>query len=251
MVTPLDEFMLGMWGADNGTMQVAVVPLAADGRFRSVKDPAIFDAVLRTVPSFAVWLDALEPFTPVYPMAGLHNTLRRLVVDGAPVITGLHAVGDSVCTTNPTLSRGMTLALATAADVTDALAKEDDAVQRALFVDRLVAEHVVPYYDDQVVIDCARLAVLRHQVFGTPLPDAPPSDDSCVAYWQLRSASRFDPTALRAFWEVQGMVRLPGDVYGDPVAVAATRATLGRLGEDARPEQPTRAELEAVLSRSA
>jgi type II secretory pathway pseudopilin PulG len=38
-------------------------------------------------------------------MAGLHNTLRRLVVDGTPVATGLHAIGDSVCTTNPTLGR--------------------------------------------------------------------------------------------------------------------------------------------------
>ena len=44
-------------------------------------------------------------------MPGLHNTLRRLVAGGAPVITGLHAVGDSVCTTNPTLGRGLSLAL--------------------------------------------------------------------------------------------------------------------------------------------
>jgi hypothetical protein len=247
MVIPLDEFMLGLWGADNGAMQVAISPLAADARFRSVKDPAIFDAVLRTVPSFAVWLDALEPITPVYPMAGLHNTLRRLVVERTPVVTGLFAVGDAVCTTNPTLSRGMTLALATAADVTDVLAKEDDSVQRALMHDGLVAEHVVPYYDDQVVIDGARLAVLRHQVFGVPAPDPAPADPSRVEYWQLRSAGRFDATSFRAFWEVQAMVRRPEDVYSDPVAVAATRAALQQIGRDERPAQPTRAELEAVL----
>jgi hypothetical protein len=247
MVIPLDEFMLGLWGADNGAMQVAISPLAADGRFRSVKDPAIFDAVLRTVPSFAVWLDALDPITPVYPMAGLHNTLRRLVVEGTPVVTGLHAVGDAVCTTNPTLSRGMTLALATAADLTDVLAKEDDPVQRALVHDGLVAEHVVPYYDDQVVIDGARLAVLRHQVFGVPVPDPVPADPSRVEYWELRSAARFDPASFRAFWEVQAMVRRPEDVYSDPVAVAATRAALEHIGSDDRPAQPTRAELDAVL----
>jgi hypothetical protein len=46
-------------------------------------------------------------------------TLRRLVVDGVPVVTGLHAVGDSVCTTNPTLGRGLSLALQGAVDPLD------------------------------------------------------------------------------------------------------------------------------------
>jgi hypothetical protein len=141
----------------------------------------------------------------------------------------------------------MTLALATAADLSDVLAKEDDPLQRALVHDGLVAEHVVPYYDDQVVIDGSRLAALRHQVFDAPAPDPPPDDPSRVAYWQLRSAARFDPTSFRAFWEVQAMVRRPDDVYSDPVAVTATRAALEQIGSDERPAQPTRAELEAVL----
>jgi hypothetical protein len=44
-------------------------------------------------------------------MAGLHNILRRLVVDGEPVVTGLLVVDESVCTTTPTLGRGLVLAL--------------------------------------------------------------------------------------------------------------------------------------------
>jgi flavin-dependent dehydrogenase len=43
-------------------------------------------------------------------MGGLHNSMRRLAVDGVPVVTGLAAVGDSVCTTNPTFGRGLALA---------------------------------------------------------------------------------------------------------------------------------------------
>jgi 2-polyprenyl-6-methoxyphenol hydroxylase-like FAD-dependent oxidoreductase len=101
---------------------VAEAPLAADRRFRPVRDPAVFTAVLRTVPVFAAWLDVLEPITGVFPMAGLHNTLRRLVDGGSPVVTGLHAVGDSVCTTNPTLGRGLTLALTGAADLAGVIA---------------------------------------------------------------------------------------------------------------------------------
>ena len=57
--------------------------------------------MLRTIPAYAAWLDVMDPITDVFPMGGLHNTLRRLVVDGSPVATGLLAIGDSVCTTNP------------------------------------------------------------------------------------------------------------------------------------------------------
>jgi 2-polyprenyl-6-methoxyphenol hydroxylase-like FAD-dependent oxidoreductase len=103
IIQPLDEFLVGLWGADNRAMQLVVAPLAADRRFRTLSDPAVFTAVLRTMPTFAAWLDAMDPFTAVYAMAGLHNTMRRLLVDGAPVATALHAIGDSVCATNRSL----------------------------------------------------------------------------------------------------------------------------------------------------
>jgi len=72
----LNEFNAGIWGADNGKMQMAVAPLAMDHRFRTAKSPEVFTAVLRTVPTFAAWLDALEPISDVFAMGGLHNTLR-------------------------------------------------------------------------------------------------------------------------------------------------------------------------------
>jgi hypothetical protein len=112
IVVALDEFLAGKWGGDNGAVQLVVAPLAADHRFRTARDPRVFTAVLRTIPTYAAWLDVMDPITSVFPMAGLHNTLRRLVADGTPVATGLHAIGDSVCTTNPTLGRGLALALA-------------------------------------------------------------------------------------------------------------------------------------------
>ncbi len=127
-VIALDEFLAGKWGADNAAVQLVVAPLAADRRFRAVRDPRVFTAVLRTVPVYAAWLDVMDPITDVFPMAGLHNTMRRLVVDGRPVATGLLAIGDSVCTTNPTLGRGLAL---------------------------------------------ARLAVMRHTLFGAPRPGRP------------------------------------------------------------------------------
>jgi 2-polyprenyl-6-methoxyphenol hydroxylase-like FAD-dependent oxidoreductase len=248
IVAGFDEFTVGIWGGDNEAMQLAVVPLAADRRFRVLKHPDTFTAVLRSVPTYAAWLDVLDPISPVHQMAGLHNTLRRLVVDGAPVVSGLHAIGDSLCTTNPTLGRGLTLALSSAVDLLDAISKhEDDCIAQALMLDDLIADHVVPFYQDQATIDQARLTVLRHNVCGDPLPEPAAVDWERVSYAELRSAAQFDPTAFRAFWKVQGMLSRPDEIYTDPEVVACTRQTLRSQHTVALIEQPTRTRLLVAL----
>src|SRR5689334_4479149 len=247
-VIALDEFLAGKWGADNGAVQLVVAPLAADRRFRPVRDRRVFTAVLRTVPAYAAWLDVMDPITDVFPMGGLHNTLRRLVADGSPVAAGLLAIGDSVCTTNPTLGRGLALALTGAADLADTLAEYgDDPAAHALAMDRLVAAHVAPFYQDQAAIDGVRLAMMRHTIFGEPaLPPSAVADR--VSYPQLRVAGCYDPVAFRAFWTINGMVRPPDEVYTDPQVVACTRDALGRHGSGPPVAQPTRAQLLAALA---
>jgi 2-polyprenyl-6-methoxyphenol hydroxylase-like FAD-dependent oxidoreductase len=246
----LDEFTAGIWGADNGTLQFAIAPLAADRRFAGLRDPAVFTAVLRTLPVFAAWLDGLDPITGVFPMAGLHNTLRRLVVDGSPVATGLLAVGDSVCTTNPTLGRGLSLAIGGAAQLADAIAAHGPAwPDLALAVDAWTVEQVTPYYADQAALDAGRLAALRHSIFGDPAPVPPAVSPGVVTHSQLRVAARYDPAAFRGLWSIYAMIRRPDDVYRDPQVVAGTRAALG--GQPAAEPQPTREQLRAALASPA
>ena len=249
LVVGLDEFTAGVWGADNGVLQLAVAPLATDRRFRALKRPEVHSAVLRTVPLLAPWLDGLDPVTGVYQMAGLHNTMRRLVVNGAPIVTGLHAVGDTVCTTNPTLGRGLTLALSGAVDLVTAIETTgDDWAAQALTLDDLVGEHVQPFYEDQAAIDAGRLAMLRHTVDGAPAPDPPPSRGDRVTYAHLRGAAMFDATAFRGFWNVQGMVRRPQEVYGDPEIISAVHDTLEHHKGDPAVPQPTRDQVLAALA---
>jgi 2-polyprenyl-6-methoxyphenol hydroxylase-like FAD-dependent oxidoreductase len=172
VVVPLDEFMVGIWGADNNTMLIALLPLALDHRFKTLRYPDVFTAVLRLLPMYAKWLDALDPMTDVYPMGAVHNTMRRLVNDGVPVATGLAAIGDSVCTTNPTLGRGLSFALSGAVDLLQTLDEHrNDWPLQALAMDGRAAEHIVPFYEDQAAIDSTRLATLRHAIFGAPAPE--------------------------------------------------------------------------------
>jgi 2-polyprenyl-6-methoxyphenol hydroxylase-like FAD-dependent oxidoreductase len=249
LVAGLDEFTVGIWGADNGAMQLAIAPLAADHRFRTLRHPEVFTAVLRAVPTYAGWLDVLDPISDVYPMAGLHNTLRRAVVDGTPVATGLHPIGDSVCTTNPTLGRGLSLALSGAVDLVDTIDRHgEDWAAQSLALDKLVADHVVPFYQDQAAIDHARLRMLRHSIFDAPLPPSPPTAPGRVTYAQLRTAAQFEPAAFRAFWKIMGMTCTPDEVYTDPHVVAITDQVISDHGSGPRMTQPTRKQLLAALA---
>ena len=230
MVAALDEFLVGIWPADNATMQLALFPIAADHRFRAARDPDIFTRVVSTVPSFRAWVEALDPITGVFVMGGIHNTLRRLVVGQVPVATGLHAIGDTVCTTNPTLGRGLAFALAGAAGLAGTLAKfPDEPHLQAVAMDDLVTAHIEPHYVEQAIVDGARLSHVRHVIFGDPAPESPDAPDR-VSYAEVRTAMPYDPVAFRAFWRVMGMQGLPEEIYTDPEVIASTRRVLATPG---------------------
>ena len=249
IVAGLDEFNAGIWGADNGKMQMAVAPLAMDHRFRVVRNAEVFTAVLRTVPTYAAWLDSLEPITDVFTMGGLQNTLRRLVVDGVPVATGFHALGDSVCTTNPTLGRGLSIALWESLALRDILRDfSDDWTGQAMAMDAFVTENIAPFYEEQAAVDGARMAMLRHTIFGAPAPNGVAAPQDRVTYGEVRTAAQFDATAFRALWRIHGMAQKPLKVYTDPEVVAATRACLVENRARLSMAQPTREELLSALA---
>jgi 2-polyprenyl-6-methoxyphenol hydroxylase-like FAD-dependent oxidoreductase len=249
-VLALDEFTVGIWGGDNGIMQLAVAPLAKDHRFKTLRHTDVFTAVLRTIPFFAAWLDALDPITEIFIMGAVHNTMRRFVVEGSPVITGLVAVGDSVCTTNPTLGRGLALALGGAVDLLRVIERHpDDRRAQVLAMDSCVCHHVLPFYQDQVKIDRARLAMLEHIIFNRPCPAPAFRVSDRVTFEQLRTAALFDPIVFRAFWRVMGMIIQPEKVYVDPEVVARTHAVLDQHGSGPLVIQPTREQLVAALAR--
>jgi hypothetical protein len=192
-------------------------------------------------------LDALDPISDVFAMGGLHNTLRRLVVEGTPVATGLHALGDSVCTTNPTLGRGLSLALWEAVRLRDILDESGDGwTAQSMAMDAFVGEHIAPFYEEQAAVDHGRMAMLRHTIFGAPVPERAATGSDRVTYAEVRTAAQFDPTAFRALWRIHGLVQKPLEVYNDPEVVARTREALAQKHWPAM-AQPTREALEAAL----
>jgi hypothetical protein len=138
--------------------------------------------------------------------------------------------------------------LRTVVDLADTLAAyPDDSYAQALAMDQAVTEHVAPWYADQAETDAARLAMLRHAVFGEPPSPPPATAAGRITFAQLRAAGQVDPVAFRAVVRTMGMVGRPSDVYEDPNLVGRVKAVLAAGNPPTMP-QPTRDELEAALS---
>jgi flavin-dependent dehydrogenase len=154
------------------------------------------------------------------------NTYRRQPRD----VTGLLAVGDAVCTTNPMGARGISLGIAGAAALADIIA-ENPRQRWAHELDDWCASQVRPWFDDQVISDRAMLRRWAGE----------PADLSGRLPVDLVAATgEADPQIIQA--------------VGPYNLMATTSAGLDRIRERAReiltsgwrptiPDSPTRADL--------
>lgn len=246
----LRMFSVAGFTADNDTMTLTIAPLAEDRPMRALRNPAVHDAVARTVGPLSEWLDIAEPASPVYAMGGLNNALRRLVVDDQPAALGLHAVGDAVCTTNPTFGRGIPLALQGATDLSAVLAGHPDRPRAQTHaMDASVTEHIAPWYAEQAAADGARLDAVRRALRNEP-PAPPPDPADGVTFAHLAAVGTIDPEVFRAFSSVLGMLRQPAERCSDPDIVTRVRAAFAAGAVPPPMQGPSRAELLAALEAS-
>ncbi|MET9020478.1 NAD(P)-binding protein [Actinopolymorpha sp. NPDC004070] len=257
---PMRRFMLAMFGCDHDTVGLCLVPPAEDRAFKTVRDPAAFTAVARTVPQAAVWLDVMDPETAVFPMGDLHNTLRRSVVDGTPVATGILAVGDSLCTTNPTFARGIAFALQEVIHLADAVG-EYPVEELTKVMDELTSTRIEPWFADQAAIDAARLAALRRELrgthaepagaAGTPGSAGAPASagpaEGRIDLASLRQAAGFDPDLFRAQVRLLGMLTPAEEILADPAVVRRVGEILASVEPPPLPD-PSDEELDAALA---
>lgn len=243
----LPFFTVAAFTGDNDTVTVALAPLVEDLPLKALRHPAAHDGVARMIRPVAKWLEVCHPASEVFAMGGLHNTLRRLVVDHRPVALGLHAVGDAVCTTNPTFGRGLSLAMQGAVDLVAVLAEHpDDPWAQAHAMDAAVTAQIAPWYADQAAADSARLASIRRALRGEP-PVPLPDLAGGVTPAHLVAAAMVDPDLYRVFASLIGMLRRPSDVYGDPDTAARVRAVCAAADVSPPGLGPSRADLLAAL----
>jgi 2-polyprenyl-6-methoxyphenol hydroxylase-like FAD-dependent oxidoreductase len=146
------------WG-DNRTFAFVQQIAANDKELRMLRHADKYMASLRSQGAIAPLIDdeISEPITPVLPMGQLRNTLKEFVMDGGPVVSGVIAVGDSRCHTNPRYAWGLSLALGQGFLLADLAARNGkDAEALALAFDNEAGAWTSTVFRTSVATDAER-----------------------------------------------------------------------------------------------
>ncbi len=230
---------------DHGWWSVTLYHSPKDKLMRNVRDPKVFERVVRALPDHAHWADG-TPQGECFSMANTANTTRRFVVDGVPSATGLVPVGDAWGFTNPSIGRGITLGLMHAVDIAPAIAEQvEDPARLAAEWKRRTDERAARWHASTVDFD--RIRAPEVEAFLQGLPDPfDPSDPSVAGPRAFASASHYDPEVLQWFFEVVGCFSLPEEVMGRP-GVFERVLDVALSTPPHTSQGPTRAELEDLL----
>lgn len=210
--------------ADNGTWSVVVVASSHDRQLRALREPERWTAAVRSYPLVAPWTEA-GPITGVDAFGGPGDRLRRLVVDGSPVVTGLLAIGDAAAYSNPSLGRGASIGLLHAVALRELLRATDgaDPHEVATRWAEDTATAVEPWFWSTVATSRSRRAEIEADRTGTP---AAPDDRWAIAKAMAAGTAK-DPDVLRMQLEIAGMLALPTEVLAREGAVERVLAAGG------------------------
>lgn len=232
--------------ADNGTWAVAIITGSKDTQLRSLREPASWEAVVRSLPLVAHWLDGTPIEDGIHVMARLEDRYRGFVVDGRPVATGVVAVADSWACSNPARGRGASIGMLHALTLRDQLRAvgPDDPAAFAEAFHSATAETVEPWYRATLANDRHRLGEIEAGIRGEAYD---PQDPEYQLEKALDAAFPQDPDCLRASLDIRLVLRTPEEVYARP----GLRDKILRLGSgwrEAQPLGPTREQLLALAS---
>ncbi len=148
-----------MFPHDNGFFSTLIARSSNDHALAALRHTDQFEAAARAIPALAAWTDPLraQPHTPVLTGGHLHNTYQGQLDDtGAVALPGLVFVGDTVCTTNPSLGRGVTTSLLQARELLRLLEHDaGDPAGVATAFDHWCTANIAPWFHDHVHSDAA------------------------------------------------------------------------------------------------
>jgi len=230
--------------ADNATWSVTLVGSGEDAALRSLRDADTWAAVIRSLPLAAHWIDAKPIEDRVVTMSKIEDRRRRFVVDGAPVATGVLAVGDSWACTNPSLGRGASLGLLHAVALRELLAAHaaDSPVDLATGWDAVTEAELRPWYDATLRFDRHRLGEVEANIAGELYE---PDDPAWELDKALQAAAGRDPACLRASIAIGSVLQLPDEALAGGLAERARE--FGGDWRDAPPFGPGRRELLDII----
>jgi 2-polyprenyl-6-methoxyphenol hydroxylase-like FAD-dependent oxidoreductase len=240
---------LGVPG-DGDTLSVTLAIRAEDTKLRAaLADEDRFDLACRTLPGPDRFFrdGPLVPLTPVKPMGGLLNRIRRFTHgDGDPVVLGFHAVGDAHTCTNPLYGRGCSLAMVQAVLLADAtVAHPGSARERAVAYEAACRTEIEPWWEISVQMD--KLGADPAGFGGLGGAAEAPGAKAMAAVFV---AAATDPVIGRAMARFWNLLSTPADLMNDAELLARIAAVMADPEAHPLPprEGPTRDALLETLA---
>jgi 2-polyprenyl-6-methoxyphenol hydroxylase-like FAD-dependent oxidoreductase len=248
-VVPYEGMTLLTLVGDADTYSLVFYTASTDRALRGLRDVDAWERALAMFPDVRPLRSVSTPTTGIQVMAGDADRRRSFLVDGAPVVTGLVAVGDAAVRTNPSLGRGGATGLAQACTLRDVLREvgPDRPDELALRFARAVEAVIGPLYRLTIDFDRNRMAEIQADITGTP-------HRFTDATWNLQRALlrlvRQDADALRIVLRANLHIE-PLDPTRFPASLRDEIEALDVHTPPYPPDGPTRAQLiEAVTGRS-
>jgi 2-polyprenyl-6-methoxyphenol hydroxylase-like FAD-dependent oxidoreductase len=216
----------------------------------ALRDGAVFDRLVASVPRLAPWLAQGEGIADPQPFAGIANGRRRLVDAQGPLVHGFALLGDAAMHTNPTLGRGASLAFSHAQQ----LARTVDRAGRAPgeFIANFEAwtdEHLGEWFDSQVAVDDEMTQRFHALAQGEPLPPLSMATRRRVA---MQSLAPDDPLIATALGRMMNLLTRPSELEADAEVSRRVAAFIdAHPGLDEHREGLTRAEFAAAVLSAA
>jgi 2-polyprenyl-6-methoxyphenol hydroxylase-like FAD-dependent oxidoreductase len=232
--------------ADNGTWSVTLVTSAKDKALRLLRDAAIWEKAVRSLPLVAHWLDGKPIDDRVSALAGIEDRHRNLMVGGAPVATGVVAAGDAWACSNPSVGRGASIGMLQAVALRDTIAGTglDDPWEFACSFHHATAETVEPWYRETLAADRHRLAEIDALIAGS---EHRPRDPGWEISQTLAAAAFKDADCFRGFVSNAMLLNRVADVAARPGLLDKVTA-LGAGWRDEPVPAPSRAELLSIVA---
>jgi len=243
-LTPYGSISILSVHCDNGTWAVTLYASSGDSIMRRTRESVVHERVVRAFPLHAHWVDG-NPIGDVVSMTSVVDRRRSIVVDGAPVITGLIPVGDAWACTNPSLGRGFTFGLLHAVLSTSLIeAHLDDLVALATAWQLATDEELGPWHEATLTLDRARSREIEGILTGQPVDLG--SDPVLGMSKALFAAAARDPDVLRGFAEVASCLAPAEEVFARPGFLELVFEVAAAHPDPA--PGPDRAELEQLVS---
>ena len=229
---------------DNDTWSTTIYTATSDKQLSAVRDPAVFERVVSSVPQVASWVEG-DPISDVEAMSGVLDRQRDYVVDGSPIVTGVLPVGDAWACTNPSSGRGISFALLHVIHTVEAIADNaDDPLAQTLAWDEATTRHLQPWHTSTLASDRRMVAALTAASSG----EQPPIDDRTKLFMQINAAAPYDAEIFRWLLEMSGCFTLPEELLARPGVIERIKKVAAAIPAAPPPRPMPRVELEKLLA---